>query len=98
MFHRKLILFEVSVPVGKASCLIIPRLCEGGKIRAILGQFSARELVVFFKVCREDSPSPCGWGGIEVNMVSRKKLYEIFLTIRKKEKVNLISICKISIY
>ena len=50
MFHIKKIIFEVSVPVDKASYLIIPRLCEGGKIRAILGQFSARELVVFFKV------------------------------------------------
>ena len=38
MFHRKKILFEVSVPVDKASYLIIPRLCEGGKIRAILGE------------------------------------------------------------
>lgn len=26
----------------------------------------------YFKVRREDSPSPCGWGGIEVNMVSHK--------------------------
>ena len=30
MFHRKKILFEVSVPIE-----IIPRLCEGGKIREL---------------------------------------------------------------